>query len=100
MLGFVVEAGLTAYQIYAATRFFGRRVDAPVTMIRLMIASIAAAAFLLIVSLGASAEPFAVEYGKVLLRSVIGAAIWIPYFQTSTRAALTFITPADRRSVT
>jgi hypothetical protein len=90
-LEILVELGLLIFLIYAATRFFGKRRNAPSTVIALMIAGIVASGLLLVIELGAGAEEFAIESGKVLVRGVIGAAIWIPYFRVSKRVKATFV---------
>lgn len=92
-LNLLVETGLTAFLIYAAVRFFGKRRNAPATMIALMLAGIVANGLLIAINIGANAEPFAVEYGKALAKGIIGAAIWIPYFLVSIRVKRTFVIP-------
>lgn len=86
-----VEVGLLAFLIYAATLFFGKKRNAPSTIIALLIASLASSGVLLVIELGAGAEEFAIESGKQLVRSVIGAAIWISYFRKSKRVKATFV---------
>ncbi len=90
-LNLLVNIGITAFVIFAAVRFFARSRKAPTTMIALIITNIVASAVLVIINLAADAEPFAVVYGKALVKGVIGAAIWIPYFRVSKRVKRTFV---------
>lgn len=91
LLELIVNLGLLAFQLYTATRFFGKKRNAPSTVIALLIASLVVQAALLAIELSAGAEPFAAENGKQLVRNGIGAAIWIPYFRTSKRVKATFV---------
>jgi hypothetical protein len=90
-LELMVQAGLLAYTIYAAVRFFGKYRDAPSACIALMVAAVVCNGGLLVIELGAGASPFAIESGKQLVLGGISAAIWIPYFNTSKRVAATFV---------
>ena len=90
-LELLVELGLLVFLIYAATRFFGKKRNAPSTIIALLITSLVSSGLLLVIELGAGAEEFAIENGKQLARSVIGAVIWIPYFRVSKRVKATFV---------
>jgi len=92
-LNLLFDVGLTAFLIYAAVRFFGKKRNAPTIMIALMIAGVAVNGFLLAINIGAHAEPFAIECGKALAKGIIGAIIWIPYFLVSKRVKRTFIIP-------
>lgn len=87
----LVDIGLTIFLIYAAVRFFGKKRNAPATIIALMLIGIGANGLLLAINAGADAEPFAIEYGKALAKGIIGAAIWIPYFLVSKRVKRTFV---------
>ncbi len=90
-LEIVVGLGMLVFFIYAATRFFGKKSNAPSIMIALYIVQLVSQGILLVIELGADAEPFAIESGKALVKSVIGAAIWIPYFRVSKRVKATFV---------
>ena len=90
-LELLVQVGLLAFFIYAATRFFGKKSNAPSLIIALMLISLGASVVLLVIELGAGAELFAMETGKQLAREVSAAAIWIPYFRVSKRVKATFV---------
>jgi hypothetical protein len=87
----LVQAGLLVFVIFTATRFFGRKRSAPPTIIALLITGVVLTAVLLLIELSAGAEEFAVESGKQLVRDVVGAAVWIPYFRKSKRVRATFV---------
>jgi hypothetical protein len=82
-LNIIAEIYLLAIMIYAATRFFGKRSNAPGVMIALYAIQLGVVILLLLIELGAGAEEYAVESVKALVGSAIGAAIWIPYFKVS-----------------
>lgn len=90
-LELVVQVGLLAFLLYAAIRFFGKKANAPAVIITLLLVSLGTSVVLLVIELGAGAKVFAIETGKQLVREVIGAAIWIPYFRVSKRVKATFV---------
>lgn len=90
-LELIVLFGLLGFMIYAAIKFFGKKKDAPKIMIFLYSVSLVASLVLLGVELSAGAEEFAVETGKQLVRDIVAAAIWIPYFNVSKRVKATFV---------
>lgn len=90
-LELIVLFALLAFTIYAAIKFFGKKKDSPKIIIILYSASLVASLFLLCVELSAGAEEFAVETGKQLVRDIVAAAIWIPYFNVSKRVKATFV---------
>jgi hypothetical protein len=87
----LVGAALLAFAIYAAVLFFRKQRKAPRMIIILLAAGLGADLFLLVVELAASAQVFATETVKQLVRDMIGAAIWIPYFRVSKRVKATFV---------
>jgi uncharacterized membrane-anchored protein len=87
----IVIIGLLCFLLYAATLFFKKKSNAPSTIITLLIVSLVSSCVLLVIELSAGAEPFAIETGKQLVREIIGAAIWIPFFRVSKRVKATFV---------
>ena len=90
-INIVAAVGLLAFMVYTATRFFGKKSNAPAVMIAFLAIQLVVLILLLLVELGAGAEEYAVESVKALVRSAIGAAIWIPYFKVSKRVKATFV---------
>ena len=91
VLNLLAEAGMLVFIIYAATRFFGKKSNAPTAMITLYIVQLVASAICLAINLSAEAEMFAAEDAKALAIGLIGAVIWIPYFRVSKRVKRTFV---------
>lgn len=87
----LVGAVLLAFAIYVAVLFFRKQRKAPRMIIILLAAGLGTDLFLLVVELAASAQVFAAESLKQLVRDMIGAAIWIPYFRVSKRVKATFV---------
>lgn len=90
-LEILVGFGFLWFHVCVAIRFFGKRRNAPSMFITLLIASIVVTGLLLVIEIGAGAEQFAIQNVKGLLRSLVGAAIWIPYFKKSKRVKATFV---------
>jgi len=90
-LELLVIIGILVFTLYAAYLFFKKKSNAPKTIITLLIVGIVSSCVLLVIELGAGADPFAIETGKQLVKEIIGAAIWIPYFRVSKRVKATFV---------
>lgn len=87
----LVHLGLWVFQLYAAMLFFGKKREAPATIIALLFTNVVASGLLLALEVSQGAGGFAVESVKQLARTGIGAAIWIPYFRVSKRVKATFM---------
>ena len=90
-LEIISQLVMLVFCIYAATRFFGKKKEAPATMIAFMLTGIAISGLLLVIELSSGPELFAIESGKALVKGFIEAAIWIPYFRGSRRVKATFV---------
>jgi Protein of unknown function (DUF2569) len=88
---FLVQPGLIIFLFVAAFMFFGKKKSTPAVMIALMATGIVVSLVLMIIAIGMEAEVFAIGEGKDLVRGIIGAAIWIPYFTVSKRVKATFV---------
>jgi len=90
-LEMLVQIGLLGLLIYAATRFFAKKSDAPNMMIAFLLVSLVASFVLCMIEMAAEAEVFAIESGKQIARNVVTSAIWVPYFRGSKRVKATFV---------
>lgn len=90
-LEILVDAALIVFMLYAASRFFPKKADAPAVMIALYIAAPVVLAVMLAIETSEGAAFFAEESQKHLVRSIIGAMIWVPYFRVSKRVKATFV---------
>lgn len=91
LLDALLHLGVLAFLFYAAALFFGKKSDAPLAIIALIVVSLITTAILLIIELGSGAKEFAAETAKQFARGIIVAAIWIPYFKMSKRVKATFV---------
>ena len=89
----LAEFGFFLFIIYVATRFFGKRRNAPAMMIAMLAGGVVLYLSLLLIAMAVDAEPFATASAQILGRNLIGAAIWIPYFKLSKRVKETFVRP-------
>ena len=92
-LTLLAEFGFFLFIIYTATRFFGKRRNAPAMMITMLAGGVVLYLALLVIAIALDAEPFAAASAELLGRNLVGAAIWIPYFKISKRVKNTFVRP-------
>jgi len=85
--------GFLVFLFYTVTLFFCKKRNAPSTIIILLIANIIVFSvfFVILLDLTAGAEEIVNVSKKELIRGVISAAIWIPYFRKSKRVKATFV---------
>jgi hypothetical protein len=81
---------LLAIVLYAGFFFFQKKKNTPRIVIFWLKISILFSAILLTVELIYGANSLAIENGQQLVRDVISALIWIPYFKKSKRVKATF----------
>jgi hypothetical protein len=88
---YIVVLGLWVLLLYIAILFFGKNSKAPFIIIIFLIANIAGSLLLLAIEWGTGADMSASENRAQLVRDIIIAAVWIPYFRSSKRVKATFI---------
>ena len=87
----IVIFGLLCLMIYAATLFFRKKRNAPGTIIILLIAGLLSGVLLHVIKLVVGTEVITVNTVEWLVKGIIKAPIWIPYFLVSKRVKATFV---------
>lgn len=77
------------FQIYTAVKFFTKKMDAPQLVILVLIVNIVGLAIIALWIASIGDLPDEISMGVV--RAIIAAAIWIPYFKRSLRVMNTFV---------
>ncbi len=77
--------------LYAASRFFRRKKGTPQVMIAIYILQLAIVLFTAFWT--RTAVGVAADFSGQLVRAILSAAIWIPYFSVSKRVRETFVVP-------
>lgn len=83
--------GLSGYGFYVAWLFYHRKRALPYAYITLLIADLAFFTFDLVLARHLLYFPYDVEGVLPIIRGLIVAAIWIPYFRFSKRVKRTFV---------
>ncbi len=86
----VLQLGLLILSVFAAFRFFGKKSNAPRVMIVLYLANLAVSATFLAATGAVGDSEVALGAAEDVLRALIAAAIWVPYFRKSKRVKATF----------
>jgi len=88
---YIVVLGLWVLLVYTLILFIGRKSKTPLFIIIFLVANIAGSLLLLAIESGAGTDMSASENRVQLVRDIIIAAIWIPYFRRSMRVKATFV---------
>jgi hypothetical protein len=80
--------GYLIFLIYAASRFFAKKRNAPSAMVGFWIAGVVADGLIRMIGVAAAAKEFEME---PLFGLIINATIWIIYFRVSKRVKATFV---------
>jgi hypothetical protein len=90
MAELVINGLMYALLLYITVRFFGKKRDAPILIIAFLAATVATSIVLLIFHFANGAGPFVTGSVTQLVRAIVSAAVWIPYFRVSRRVKATF----------
>jgi hypothetical protein len=85
-----INGCMYALLLFSTVRFFGKKRDAPTLLIAFLAATIATSVLLLIFHSINGAAPFVTGSVTQLVRAIVSAAVWIPYFRVSERVKATF----------
>ena len=84
----IAKIGLWAFMLYVWSRFMDKKRNAPNLVIAMFMAAVCYAALLLAIEHSLYNSDSALED---LVRNVVQATIWIPYFMVSKRVKATFV---------
>ncbi len=86
----ILQSGMLAFAVYSATRFFGKKLNAPATLIAFMITNIVVSSTLCFIDYRISSSAFGIIFSDRIFFAVVWAGIWIAYFKKSQRVKVTF----------
>lgn len=91
-LGMILLTHICIFGCWLVTvrRFFGRKKSAPATMIGFILVQLAAGIMFMAAEYFIKARVVPAAGIEGLIRQMVFAAIWIPYFLVSSRVAMTF----------
>jgi hypothetical protein len=88
-LEFLVFLALVAFTVYANALFYQKKRSAPSTIISWYSAVLVSGGVCLVIELYSGAKEFI--GGTLLVRGIVPAVIWVPYFLLSKRVKATFV---------
>ena len=91
LMVFALQLGLLIFTIYTSTLFFRKKRETPSTIIRLIITTFLANAWILAYLAAGNELDFDVRMGAKLVIQWIAALVWIAYFKESKRVKTTFV---------